>query len=273
MKKFLCCVLLVSVVFGVFAKELEGKDLEAVNQVKNATLYAEDFDNLDDQLAYMDDVKSKIDADFDSISEEAQFLCNAIINQEKFELNDNMLKKQEEGQKSKTIKKERENNSKIFFEKQFAEFKEFESTHSELSACFYFHYKQAEMETADSLSFGKQMKMIKNMYKDFEEIEKMSPEYAENLYTYGLLLYMMPGFFGGNMQKGFEKISKAAGLAETNYDKFNVTLIFSQICFDAKLQEEWQTCMDVLDELVPGNKQVAEVRALNEAGKSAFDEI
>lgn len=269
MKKFLCCVLLVSVVFGVFAKELEGKDWQAVIQVKDATLYAEDFEELNDQLAYMDDVKSKIAAD--SISEEAQFLCNAIINQEKFELNDNMLKKQEEEQKSKTIKKERENNSKIFFEKQFADFKEFESTHSELSACFYFHYKQAEMETADSLSFGKQMKMIKNMCKDFEEIEKMSPEYVENLYTYGLLLYMMPGFFGGNVQKGFEKISKSVELAETTYDKVNVFMILSQICFDAKLQDEWKTCMDVLDELVPGSRQVAEIKAINDSGKSSFD--
>jgi len=219
----------------------------------------------------MDNVRNEID--MKTISEEAAFLCDAIINQEKFQITDNMLKKQEEEKKNKEIKKEREKNSKQFVLKQFEDYKAFELSHSDLSTCFYFHYKQAELETADYLSFSKQMKMLKNICKDFEEIEKMNPEYVENLYTYGFMLYLMPGFFGGNAEKSLEKVNKAIETAETTYDKVNAMIILSQICFDAGLKDEWKMCIEVLEELVPGSKQIAEIKQLNESGKSAFDAL
>jgi len=52
MKKSILFVLFTFISLMAFAKELEGKDLEAINKVKNATLYAEDFDDINDQLAY-----------------------------------------------------------------------------------------------------------------------------------------------------------------------------------------------------------------------------
>lgn len=82
-----------------FAKELEGNNLQAVKTVLEANLNVNEYEDLADQLSYLNKVERKIASYGDGISDEVKLICKLIMaNQKETAIGMDKLKK-DDGQK------------------------------------------------------------------------------------------------------------------------------------------------------------------------------
>ena len=79
MKRTLLTLIYLFTTALIFAKELEGKNLQAVNKALDAQLYVNNYEELSDQLTYLQKIEKQILAYGDTISEEAKLLCKNIL--------------------------------------------------------------------------------------------------------------------------------------------------------------------------------------------------
>lgn len=266
-------VVLVSVFlfsFCGYSKELEGKSLQAVNFVLESNLGVSEYETLEEKLNYLDKTENQVEKYGDEISDEAKFICKSILRMQKETTKSEELLKQEKDQNNKA-KKEENPETKALILGWFAEYQEFDKTHQDLSSHFYFHYKEAEFATLPYLSMGKQLDILKNIIGDYKKIEEMNPNYGENLFTYGMSLYMAPKIAGGNKKSGIEKIYKATQVSDTIYEKVSALLVYSQIMFEEKKFEESKKYLMEAETLSTAKIKYAEIREMNDAGYSIFD--
>ena len=114
------------------------------------------------------------------------------------------------------------------------EYKAFADSHSDLSCHFYLHYLEAQMATLAYLPKTKQLGAAKQAIEEFKKIDEKYPDYAESLYTYGMILYVMPKIAGGDKEAAMAKIKHAAEVPASNFEKAGALLLYSQILFKEK---------------------------------------
>lgn len=256
-----------------FGKELSGSDLDAVNLALDAKLYVNDYEELPDQLAYLENVEKQISDLENSISEEARFLCNKLIDSQKqASVQAAELKLLKDKQNNKKPKKDKaaEAEAEAAANQLLEEYNSFENNHSDLSSHFYFHKKEAEMGALRFLPTGKQLKALMNIVEDYKNINEQMPDYGEILYTYGMFLYMMPKIAGGDKVLGLKKIYHATQVSSSNYEKAAALLLYSQILLEEKKKDESKQYLQEAFNLDPDNVTYKELWEMNEAGYSMF---
>lgn len=266
---FLAVFLLTALAFG---KELSGADLEAVNKALDAKLYVNDYEELSDQLSYLDKIEKQISDLGSTISEEARFICDKIIVSQRESSKSADANKLENIPGSKKPKKDKaaEAEAEAAANSYLEEFKNFESKHSDLSSHFYFRYKEAEMATLAYLPTAKQLKAMMGIFEDYKIIYETNPDYGEILYTYGMMLYMVPKIAGGDKDGGMEKILRATQVSQSNYEKAAALLLYSQILLEDKKKDDSKLYLATAFALDPDNKTYTEIIEMNEAGYSMF---
>lgn len=271
MKKIIAVIIFsIAGIASGFAKELDGKNLKAVNKILEANLQVSAYETLEEKLFFLEESENDLRAMGADISEEARLVCKSILETLKETVKAEDQLKQEQVQKKKNTKKEKDPEAEAKAMAAFKEFQDFEQAHKDLSSHFYFHYTQAEFGTVPYLPFGKQMELLSKIVEDYKKIEEMNPNYGENLFFLGMSLYMAPKIAGGDKKAGLEKILKAAQVSETNYERFTSMLIYSQLMFEEKKFEEAKMYLALAAALSPDEKQLKEIQEMNEAGFSFF---
>lgn len=270
MKKIiLIVVFLIQFVFFSYGKELEGKNLQAVNTVINANLIADQYEELSDKLNYLASVEEQIAGLNDEISDEASLICRIGLELQKENAKNAELLKQAKKEKKK-IKNTKDPEKEAFIMGLFDEYKKFAESHNDLSSHFYFHYKETEFATMPYLSTGNQLKILKTISDDYKKIEEMNPDYGENLFTYGMVLCMMPKIAGGNKEVGLEKIKRACEVSATDYEKLSALTVYSQLLYEDKKKDEAREILERAQNIIPDNKTILQIMEMNEAGYSMF---
>lgn len=270
MKKLIfVAFLLITASFG-FAKELEGKNLEAVYMALDARLYVNDYEELQDQLAYMNRVENQIKNIESEISDEAKLIYKTVIEFQKATLIATDEEKKAEKQKKKDIKKDEETEKKVM--DTYNRYIEFEATHENLSSYFYFHFNEAKMATIPYLTKAKQLELLTGLLDSYKFVEELNPNNSENLFTLAAILYAMPKIAGGNKEEAIEKIEKAINTAGCNYEKSSAIILYSQLLFEDNQIEKSKKLFDEGLKLDPENKPMIHYKEMNEAGFSMFKE-
>lgn len=270
MKKLVLTGFLIAAVcsFG-FAKELEGTDLLALSAVLDAKLDVGAYEELSDQLAYVESIEKKI-ADYgNSISDEAKMICKSTLILQKETLKAEYLAEQEKNQKNKS-KKEKDPEKEAMLMKLFEEYKGFADSHSDLSSYFYFHYKELEFSTLAYLPLSKQIELLKNIVNDYKKIEEINPDNGENLLTYSMMLYMAPKIAGGDKVAAREKILRAIDVSTTRYERATSNIIYSQYLVEEKQKDEAAKYFEAGRNLGPAIKKYDDIKLMNDAGYSMF---
>lgn len=275
MKKIIVLVLVGLQLTGfLFGKELTGADLDAVNIALDVKLYANDYEELSDQLTYIEKIEKQISALGNTISEEARFICKKIIESQVSTSKQAAAQKLERGQdqKSKKQKKDKaaEAEAAAVANKNLDDYIQFESSHTDLSSHFYYRYTEAEMATLPYLSTAKQLKASVKMIDDYKKIYEMNPDYGEILYSYGMALTIMPKIAGGDKDGGIGMILKATTVSKSNYEKAAALLLYSQFLLEDKKNDEAKQYLQKAQALAPDNKTYKDILAMNEAGYSMF---
>lgn len=270
MRKILSLIFITVIgISSSFAKELEGTNLQAVKTVLEANLGVNEFEELQDQLNFLNRIERKIASYGDGISEEAKLICKLVIAKQK-ETAIGMDKLKKEDVQKKTSKPEKDPVKEAAAMEMFNEFKALAEANEDLSSHFYYYYKQAEFATMQYLPIGQKMEIFKNILKDYEKIEEMNPNYGENLFTLGMVMYMMPKAMGGNKEFGLEKILKASKVSATKYERVSALALYSQIMFEEKKYEEAKNYLAMAHQQVPLNKSFEKIQEMNDAGYSFF---
>ncbi|MCQ2576358.1 MAG: hypothetical protein MJ162_06405 [Treponema sp.] len=253
MKRLILSLLLIfSICCSGFAKELEGKDLEAVYKVLNMKLPAGNFKEPAERLAFITEFEKQIIPLYDDISEEAKIICKNIIALDK----ENCLdKKQKSEDRVKAC---------------VAEYKNFAEKNKNLSSYFYFHQKEAEMNAAFYLSLAKQLEMMKNVITDYKALEVINPENSECKFFLGAILYFAPKIGGGNKPEGMEKIKSAIEKAGCDYEYATAVITYSQFLYEEKNYDESKLYLNKALEKYPDNNTIKELKEMNDAGYSMF---
>lgn len=252
-----------------FAKELEGVNLQAVNMALDAKLYVGRYEELQDQLDYLESVEKQIGSFGDSISDEAKLICKGTLLLQK-ETSKAEYKAQLEKNQKKKGKKEKDTELEARIMNLFEEYKSFMESHSDLSAHFYLHYREAELSTLEYISMSKQIEIYKNIVSSYKSIEAINPDYGENLFTYAMMLYNAPKMAGGDKALAHEKALKAIEVSKTDYEKATANIIYSQILVEDKKIDEAKKYFLEGKKMVPENKKYDEIQKMNEAGYSMF---
>lgn len=270
MRKILSLIFITVIgISSSFAKELEGTNLQAVKTVLEANLGVNEFEELQDQLNYLNRIERKIASYGDGISEEAKLICKLVIAKQKETAIEMDKLKKDDGQK-KNSKQEKDPVKEAAAMELFNEFKTLAEADENLSSHFYYYYKQAEFATIQYLPISQKMEIFKTIIKDYEKIEEMNPNYGENLFTLGMVMYMMPKAMGGNKEGGLEKILKASKVSATKYERVSALALYSQIMFEEKKYEEAKNYLALAHEQVPLNKSFEKIQEMNDAGYSFF---
>lgn len=270
MKRTLLILIYLFTTALIFAKELEGKNLQAVNKALDAQLYVNNYEELSDQLAYLQKIEKQILAYGDTISDEAKLLCkNILIMQKETAKSADAAKKNKD--KKKKVDKEATEAAKAFSQSIYDEYKAFADSHSDLSCHFYLHYLEAQMATLAYLPKTKQLGAAKQAIEEFKKIDEKYPDYAESLYTYGMILYVMPKIAGGDKEAAMAKIKHAAEVPASNFEKAGALLLYSQILFKEKKPEEAKIYFNKAKALNPESKSFKEMQKMNDAGFSIFE--
>lgn len=256
--------------FCGYAKELEGKDLQAVNIALESNLGVSEFETLEEKLTYLEGIEGQIEEFGSGISDESKLICRSIMRLQKETAKTEELLKQEKDQKKKNNKREKDPEVEAMIMGWFKEYEDFAQTHSDLSSHFWFHYKEAEFATLSYLSMSRQIEILKNIVDDYKKIEEMNSDYGENLFTYGMSLYMAPKMAGGDKQAGIEKIYKATQGSSTNYEKVSALVVYSQLLFEDKKYDDAKKYLLEARELSPSKKRYDEMLEMNAAGYSIF---
>lgn len=270
-KKFFAVVGLISLSLSagtLWATELCGQDLKAVNLVLDSKLYINNFEKTEEKLNYLQEVENQIEMISSEISEEANLICKnilivqkqtAIFNPQDLEVHQSKKNQKEENPELKKIAMDLYNSYKDFYE-----------THEAVSSHFMFHYKEAEFNILPYLTTKQQIKVFKTLIDYYKDIEKQNPEYSENLSSLGMMLYFMPGIMGGSKKEGEEKLIKAYKTASCNYEKATAGMMVSQIMLERKNSEEAFIYLEEIQALAPENKMIKQIKDLNEKGYSMF---
>ena len=108
MRKILSLIFITVIgISSSFAKELEGTNLQAVKTVLEANLGVNEFEELQDQLNFLNRIERKIASYGDGISEEAKLICKLVIAKQK-ETAIGMDKLKKEDVQKKTSKPEKD---------------------------------------------------------------------------------------------------------------------------------------------------------------------
>lgn len=270
MKKIL--VLLCGVLFSVygFAHSLEGKDLQAVNLALDARLYVNDYEELEEQLAYLEKVESQIAEMNGKISDEAKLVCKSvIISQKQTSISADELKKSED---KKQKDKKNQDPSKDELYQCYLEYEEYEKSHSNLSAQFKFHKLEAEFSTMAYLSTTKALKKMKEIIEGYKALADLEPDYSENLFTLASVYYSIPKVMGGDKEYATKCVLTGIENARNNYEKSSCYILYSQFLFEEKKYDESKKYMELGKAIDPENKAILKYEEMNKAGYSIFDE-
>lgn len=113
MRKILSLIFITVIgISSSFAKELEGTNLQAVKTVLEANLGVNEFEELQDQLNFLNRIERKIASYGDGISEEAKLICKLVIAKQK-ETAIGMDKLKKEDVQKKTSKPEKDPVKKL----------------------------------------------------------------------------------------------------------------------------------------------------------------
>lgn len=264
MKKLFLCLFLINTL--CFAKELAGTDLQAVNKALDSKLHANDYEELSGQLAYIQKIENQI-ATMTNLSDEAKLICKNILILEK-----ETLKSADYSKKNKDKKAEKKDPAlEALVQKCYNEYKAFDETHSNLSSHFYYHYLETEVTLLGFLPVAKQLSAGKEIIEKYKKLDELYPNYGENLFTYGMVLYMMPKIAGGDKEAGLAKIKKATYISSSDYEKASALILYSQILFEKKQKEESKTYLMKAQALAPNNTSFKEIQTMNDEGYSFFD--
>lgn len=272
MKKGLVGFVLFFVAALCFAKELEGKNLAAVNKALDVQLFVNDFEDLSEQLAYIQKIEHEIFADEKDLSDEARLLCKNILimQRENSKTVDLAKKNKDKKKKDKENSKEFTAAAQALAQTIFDEYKAFADSHENLSCHFYLHYLQADMTLLGFLPPAKQLSSMKRIIDEYKSIDERYPDYAESLYTYGMILYMTPKIAGGDKVAGLEKIKRATEVPASNFEKAGALTLYSQLMFEEKNTEESKLYLEKAMAIAPNNKSFIEMQEMNEKGYSMF---
>lgn len=261
------CFMLILFTSKVFARELSGEDLKAVNKILDSKLYVSDYKTPEEKLAYLNKIEKSLAS---SISPEAALICkNSLIMAKESakipevdlsSLNFEMPKKKE---------KVDENAKKLALD-IFESYKTFAAANEDLSSHFWFHYKEAELQTLPYLSKTQQLKMMTSILDDYKKIEEINPNLSENLMMYGTILYMVPGALGGSKKNGIAKLRKAVDTAACDYEKASACMILAQLLIEEKKNDEALTFINKVIQMSPNNKMMLLIKDMNEKGYSIF---
>lgn len=262
MKKLLFIFLVLSIFTqALVAGSLSGKDREAVNRALEAKLYCWDYSKYIEQSSFLDQELETISST-KGISEEALLICRNTIEIQKLSLQAITFLKDDSSKKKEALETAK---------KCIEEYKNFASTHSDLSPQFIFHQMEAELAVVSFQSKARQLAKATSLMGRYKEIYNMDSNFGENLLAYGMLLYLTPKISGGNKELGTSLIQQAATKGSTNYEKVNALILYSQILYEQNRIEEANAIIFKAKELAPNNKMLILVQAMNKAGSPAIN--
>ncbi len=119
-------------------------------------------------------------------------------------------------------------------------------------------------------STKEQLKILTNLFDDYKKIEEINPDYSENLGILGMMLYMIPGAFGGNKKDAETKLQKAITTATCDYEKVNALVMYSQVLFEEKQTSKAHEYITQALEISKNNKTILQIKEVNDAGYSIF---
>lgn len=271
-KRFITGIAFTYLSLFCFAKELEGTDLKIFNMASDARLFCYDYEELDEQLEYLNKIENQIAAYDSETSEEAKLLCEFIMfNQKRNVVAEEMIKKQAAaGQKRhKKEKKNEEDDEEL---KWYKTLEAFSASHENLSSYFYFQLLNAKTATFAYMSMSKQLKAIMEMFEGYGQIENETPDNSENLFTKASFLYFMPKIAGGDKKLAAEKIQHAIKTAANDYEKVSSLILYSQFLVEDKKLDEAKIYFDQAKKIAPNNRTLLKLEKLNAEGHSMFDE-
>lgn len=274
-RSLISIIVFISLCFCSFAKELAGEDLKAVHKILDAKLFINDYESAEERMAYVLKVEKSIN--FSALSDEAALICKNCLIMAKESAVDVKYDLELLVEQSKNAKKEKEEKEEKIDEAAkkkamdfFATYQNFAATHDNLSSHFWFHYKEAEFATVAYLPKTQQLKILGGLLDEYKRIEEINPNNSENLFMYGMILYMMPGILGGSKKNALAKIRKAIDTAACDYETATASMMLAQILLEDKKTDEAKVYIDKASKIDPKNKMLLMIKELNDKGYSFF---
>lgn len=256
---------------SVFSKELNSRDLAALHSVLDARYYAGDYETSAEKIAYLLQKEQELKSIQDELSEEVKLICKSIFTLEKEIAKASEFQKVSGNSEKKQDKKSKNNETEKIILDCYRELKDYSETHTYLSSHFYYHFKEAEFSAMAYFSTNEQLRILKGILDDYRKIEEMNPEFSENHFMLGTLLFFMPKIAGGNKTESKEQLLLAIKHAACNYEKASSLIMLSQILYDDKNYDEAFEYLNAAYEIDPKNKSVQKIKEANAAGYSMFE--
>lgn len=102
------------------------------------------------------------------------------------------------------------------------------------------------------------------------EALKLDPEFSYAQRNLAQWYYYCPGFLGGSKKKTRQLLNDAYRCAKTDSEKYEATILLSQIYYEDKDKEKCGEYLDKADAYAPNGAYIKFIRKINNEGESIF---
>lgn len=268
-------ILFIFLISTVSAKELSTSDATFLRKILDSKLATNCVETLEEQLAIYESLQKEIHSQKQNISAETFLICDVmIILDREAAIAADSIKGLDQSELRKLYKENKKStevteNQKIVLD-CYNRYQKFAEENKDLSSHFYFHQRECSSTAMPYFSTKEQIQLVTTMLDDYKRIEELNPNYSENLTFLGMLMYIIPGAFGGNKKEGLEKLELACSSAKCDYEKINACVMYSQILLEEKQKEKASEYMNRALNLNPQNKAIQKIKQINDMGYSMF---